>query len=695
MSVDSDRWRRAEVLFHAALEYASPDRGAFLDQSCGDDSDLRLLVDQLISKDSARPSFLERPAALAAESGGSPGEPSSPSPGVEGGTLPREDLVGRQIGSYRITLLLGAGGMGEVYRAHDDRLDRDVAIKILPTEFARDPSRLARFHREARVLASLNHPNIAAIYGLEEAAGRECLVLELVEGQRLRGPLPRQSAIDLALQVADALDAAHQHGIVHRDLKPANVNVTPEGRVKVLDFGLAKAIATTEPAPAPGRPTSGREPETTMTGNLLGTPGYMSPEQARGEAVDQRTDVWAFGCLLFELLTGRRAFEIATVADTVTAILEREPDWRALSDDTPPAVRSLLKRCLTKELEARERSFADVRAVLAELPRVRPRQGRATGHAASVDAYELCLRARYQHQQRTPDGLARALRLFEQAIERDPECALAHAGVAHVCLIACYFGGMPTVAGMQRMKAAALRAVELDETLAVGHVRLGDALCFKDWDWPGAEREFLRALELDPESPEARCRFGLFLWARQRFEESLDQLTMAIELDPLSLDANWVLGWAFLSLERLADAEATAGRLLAMAPSAWLGHHLEAFVHLRRGALLEATIALERAAALEGGPAMLCTYAACCVRAGKFEDAHAAVATVEQMATRRIVPPTWMAMGYDAVGAVSETTACMEQAVRERHMLLVHMRGWMDLTGMLAPYRHVLDEHDL
>jgi serine/threonine protein kinase len=579
MSVDQDVWRRAEHLFHAALERPPEDQRAFLDRSCGDEPGLRRLVETLLAQDEQHPSFLEK-AAFAAAAADSASRPSTPAPRARppGSSLPpsHEHLIGRRFGAYRILSLLGAGGMGEVYRAHDDKLDRDVAIKMLPVEFARDPGRLARFRREARVLASLNHPNIGAIHGLEESAEGDYLVLELVDGDKPHGPLPVPAVIDLACQVAEALEAAHQHGVVHRDLKPANVKVTPQGRVKVLDFGLAKAVAGGEPSPIlPGPVPPARDG--TLTGTVLGTPGYMSPEQARGEAVDQRTDIWAFGCLVYELLAGHRAFERVTVSDTVTAVLEQEPDWRALPEDTPAKLRDLLMRCLQKEASVRASSIAAVREALIGLQRA-PRQALVKPHASSVDAYELCLRARYHHQQRTPEGLGTALRLFEQALERDPDCALAHAGIAHVCLITCYFGGIPPSVAMPKMKAAAQRAVELDETLAVGHVRLGDALCFKDWNWAGAEREFLRALELDPDSPEALSRYGLFLWARQRHVEALVPLRKALELDPFSLDTNWLLGWTYISLDWLDEADETARRLLAMAPAVWLGYHIAAAV---------------------------------------------------------------------------------------------------------------------
>jgi serine/threonine protein kinase/Tol biopolymer transport system component len=272
-------------------------------------------------------------------------------------------MAPERIGVYQIQTLLGAGGMGEVYRARDTKLARDVAIKILPHAFTSDLERVARFEREARMLASLNHPNIGAIYGLEDTAGVRALVLELVEGDTLgdrirRGPVPMKEALAIARQIADALEAAHEKGIVHRDLKPANIKITPNGVVKVLDFGLAKVGADEASAPdLSNSPTV--TISSTREGVILGTAAYMSPEQARGRAVDKRTDIWAFGCVLFETLTGQVAFNGDTVSDTVVAILSGEPKWDALPATTPAGVRLLLQRCLEKDPKRRLRDIGD------------------------------------------------------------------------------------------------------------------------------------------------------------------------------------------------------------------------------------------------------------------------------------------------------------------------------------------------
>jgi serine/threonine protein kinase len=279
---------------------------------------------------------------------------------------------GDRLGPYEIVAPLGAGGMGEVYRAKDTKLGRDVAIKVLPPAVAHDAERLARFKREAQVLASLNHPNIAAIYGLDEAGDKLFLVLELVEGEDLsahikRGPMPPGEALEIARQIALALEEAHEKGIVHRDLKPANVKLTPDGKVKVLDFGLAKAYATDGSGAASFN--SGNSPTmthaATMAGMILGTAAYMAPEQARAKGVDKRADIWAFGVVLFEMLAGRPMFDGETVTDVLAAVIGHEPDWSALPASVGPGTRRVLARCVEKNPKLRYRDIGDVAADLA------------------------------------------------------------------------------------------------------------------------------------------------------------------------------------------------------------------------------------------------------------------------------------------------------------------------------------------
>ncbi len=274
-------------------------------------------------------------------------------------------MIGKALAHYEITAQIGKGGMGEVYQAKDTKLGRDVAIKVLPEEFALDPGRVARFQREAKLLAALNHPNIAAIYGLEEFEDTHFLVMELIEGDTLadrikRGPIPVDESMKLSLQIAEALEAAHEKGVIHRDLKPPNIKVTPEGKVKVLDFGLAKAyVGDTEASDLADSPTL--SDVATRHGVILGTAAYMSPEQATGKSVDKRADIWAFGVVLFEMLTGKKLFQGDTVTETIAGVIKSEPAWDALPPDLHPRIRLLLERCLEKIPRNRYSSMNDPR----------------------------------------------------------------------------------------------------------------------------------------------------------------------------------------------------------------------------------------------------------------------------------------------------------------------------------------------
>ena len=361
--MSSDRGRQIEDLFHAALGCPADQRSAFLTRACQGDDALLREVASLLAQESSAEGFMSVPATALV--------------GLAGPNAPRGTLVGARFGPYTIRSLLGVGGMGEVYRAHDGTLGREVAIKVLSPAFTAEPERRARFEREARMLATLNHPHIGAIYGVEEADSVRGLVLELVEGETLAeriarsgrvngadGPgLPLNEALTIARQISEGLEVAHEKGIVHRDFKPANIKITPDGVVKVLDFGLAK-VASPDGL--------GSDLTHSRAGLVFGTPAYMSPEQARGHNLDKRADIWAFGCVLFEMLTGRIAFEGDTVSDTIAKILEREPDWSALPADTPAAVRTLMLRCLAKNPKQRVRDIGDVRIEIDAITEVVP-----------------------------------------------------------------------------------------------------------------------------------------------------------------------------------------------------------------------------------------------------------------------------------------------------------------------------------
>ncbi len=348
-----ERWKRIEELYHAASALPPSERPAFLVEACGQDEGLRRELESFLTESAFDDGFFESAAM-----GTSP---------VTAAHIGAAAMIGRSLGGYRLEALLGAGGMGEVYRARDMKLGRDVAIKILPRAFTSDPDRLARFEREARLLAALNHPNICAIYGIEDADDVRFLILELVNGDTLAERLADgahalsiHEAIAIGRQMAEALEVAHDKGIIHRDLKPANVKITSDGVVKVLDFGLAKAVGGEGAGPDL---THVSEPTRSgmRAGVVMGTAAYMSPEQARGLPVDKRTDIWAFGCVLYQMMTGQIAFGGETASDSIAKILEREPDWSALPPSTPATIRRLLLRCLAKDPKKRLRDIGDAR----------------------------------------------------------------------------------------------------------------------------------------------------------------------------------------------------------------------------------------------------------------------------------------------------------------------------------------------
>ena len=342
------RWQQIEKLYHAALECEPGERAAFLVRACDGDADLRGEVESLLEQNS-QDGALDRPAFEGAQSLLDPSVAR-----ITAGTL---------LGPYRVEGPLGAGGMGEVYRAKDTKLDREVAIKVLPSALATDPERLARFGREAKVLASLNHYNIAQIYGIEESSGIRALVMELVPGKTLHGPLPMATALDYARQIADALEAAHEKGIIHRDLKPANIMITPAGVVKVLDFGLA-AITQNSAASAVDPDNSPTLTMATQAGMILGTASYMAPEQAAGQPVDRRADIWAFGVVLYEMLTGQRLFTGDSIAHILADVLRAPIDFTKLPQETPRAIRNLLKRCLDRNVKTRLQAIGEARIAI-------------------------------------------------------------------------------------------------------------------------------------------------------------------------------------------------------------------------------------------------------------------------------------------------------------------------------------------
>ena len=369
---DPGRWSRVKDIFDSALARAPQERGAFVREACREDTELRQEVESLLAAHANAGGFAENPAiaALVGEAMSNRSAAAALTPGVE-------------LGPYQIVSPLDTGAMGEVYRARDTRLARDVAVKVLPAALSVDAERIARLEREARLLASLNHPHIATIHSLEVSNGICGLVMELVEGRTLaehlaRGPLQMNRALEIAREIAEALEAAHDKAIVHRDLKPSNIKLTGTGDVKVLDFGLASARGAEEHDNTEGAAGGGPR----QADVIAGTPAYMSPEQARGERVDQRADIWAFGCVLYEMLTGQRAFGGTTISDTLAAVLEHEPDWERLPRTLPEGIRRLLRRCLERDPRRRLHHIADARIEVEDAAR-----NQADGSPATAERF--------------------------------------------------------------------------------------------------------------------------------------------------------------------------------------------------------------------------------------------------------------------------------------------------------------------
>jgi TolB-like protein/Tfp pilus assembly protein PilF len=821
-----ERWQKVEQLYHAALEREEGRRAAYVYEVCAGDEALRREVESLLAQESQAEQFLETPALeIVAKDLADHQSQSS--------------LVGRQLGTYKILSILGAGGMGEVYQARDSKLNRDVAIKVLPATFVHEAERLARFQREARMLAALNHPNIATIYGLEQSEGAHYLVMELVPGQTLAerihaGALKINEALKVAAQIAEALEAAHEKGVIHRDLKPANVKVTPEGRVKVLDFGLAKAFAGDGELDHSNAPTL--TAMSTEDGRILGTPAYMSPEQAREKPVDKRTDIWAFGCVFYELLTRKEAFRGETVSDTMALVLEREPDWEALPPETPTRILDLLRRCLQKEAQRRPRDFRDLRIQLEEIPtdatsrpwwlgkmavgiatvvliillvgagwlyrfaargvtidsvavlpftnasgdpnaeylsdgiteslinslsqlphlKVMSRdasfrykgketdaqtvgrdlgvravfEGRVTQRGDSLtigaelidardnshiwgqqysrkpsdifglqdeivramttalrlrltgedekrlarsytpnpEAYQDYLRGRY-FWQKTGLGLNKGAEYFQQAIAKDPGYALAYDGLADSYILLAVFGFSSPKEAYPKAKEAALRSLELDGKLSEAHTSLARIKAEYDWDWSGAEREFQRAMELNPSYATAYQWYGSALSTMGRPEEAIANYKRALELDPLSPTINGALGQAYCYTRQYDQAIEQLQKTLELDPNISFPRVALAYAYLQKSMNKEAIEELEKHNVISQGRVWAVAelgYAYGVV--GRRPEAQRMLDKVTQVSKQKFVAADAMAQIYTGLGEKSKAFEWLEEGYERRSL---------------------------
>ena len=811
--MDSQRWRQLNDLFAAALERPAAERSPFLAGACGEDLGLRGEVESLLAAHEEAGDFIETPALQGLA-------------GLEA-SEPADDLAaGSRLGPYEVVALLGAGGMGRVYRARDPRLGREVAIKVLPHRALGDRTQLARFTREARAAGSLNHPNLLAVYDVGTETASPYVVTELLEGEtlleRLRlGPLPVERAVDFGRQIAAGLAAAHAKGVVHRDLKPANLFVTLDGRLKILDFGLAKQTGAEGGAPASGA---------TRPGMVLGTVGYMSPEQVRGHPVDLRSDIFSFGAVLYEMLSGRRAFSGDSAVETMNAILSHEPPGLAAAGcAVPPAVERLVWSCLRKTPEERfpsareltaaleasssapspaepstliaparaairegrlpmiavlpfvnlsaepdqdyfcegmadeliralgqlhglrilaRMSAAQLRARGEELRRIGERLGvekviegsvrksggllrisvqlvnladgahlwsgkydreprdvfalqdeiadrvvealrgrlvvsappggpRVRRYTADLEAYHLYLRGRYHWNKRHEGGLLEAVRCFEQAIERDPAYAPAYAGLAdtYALMGQSIYDLLPPREALPRARAAALKALEIDEGLAEPHACLGWIKLHYDWDWNGARESFERSLALDPDRATTRHWYSFLLSAQGEREAAQREAERAWELDPLSLIVNANLIQPDYYSHRFDRAIVEGEKLVRMEPGFAISHYWLGVAYIAAGRYREAVPELRAFSASGGGetrgPALV-GYAL-----GRAGDRSAALELRDQLlaaAGRRYVPAFHLALVHIGLGDLDAACADLERAYAERSDQLAYLK---------------------
>ena len=782
---------------------------------------------------------------------------------------------GDSLGPYRVVDKLGEGGMGEVYRATDVNLKRQVAIKVLPASVGAESDRLARFQREAEVLASLNHPNIAAIYGLEKRGDSTALVMELVEGPTLadriaQGAIPLDQAMPIARQIAEALEAAHEQGIVHRDLKPMNIKVRADATVKVLDFGLAKAMVSA--AGSTSGDATMTSPALSEAGTILGTAAYMSPEQARGKAVDRRADIWAFGAVLYEMLTGRRLFRGETVSDLVAAVLRDDIDFNALPETTPEPVARLLKRCLDRDVKQRLQAIGEARVVFEEAtthmttgrassatatstpvppafsrtwwlvaagvlvvaagafalwqPALNdPRADRSpaqTGRSIAVlpfvnssgnaadeyfadgmtdelisslgripglrvaarssvftfkgrnaeirevarklnvdsvlegtvrrsgnrlrvtaalvsatdglqmwssrfendgsdpfgaqdeitrgvvsglslqlsaaalaasqagrtkdpEAHDLYLRALQAQNLASEADLRRALEFYQQAISRDPEFALAYAGIAavHVFLADAY---VAPIEAYPKAKAAAEAALQRDSQLAEGYAAKAIAEFCTDWNWSAADRDFSRALELNPNSVTSLFFRGTYLYFSGRPEQGRADLDRAARLDPLSPLPPFFQEFGSYVNGRYRDVIELHRKTQAIDPSfayidSWLGGAYRELGDYQ--ASLREYAAVEKL--LHGAPqyGLALTY----LRLGRDRDARDVMHRLDEHARTHYVPYYLRAPVHAALGDMDTAVQLLRQAVDTREVIVFAFRQTPEMSSLLKDPR--------
>jgi eukaryotic-like serine/threonine-protein kinase len=773
-------------------------------------------------------------------------------------------MIGQTISHYRIVEQLGAGGMGVVFKAQDNRLERAVALKFLPENLAQQPQALERFRREARAASALNHPGICTIYDVGEQDGRAFIAMEFIDGETLRGhihgkPLPLDELLDLGIQIAEALDAAHAEGIIHRDIKPANIFVTKRGRAKVLDFGLAKLIpkgvanAAADSAAAPSDSTS-------VLGIISGTPSYMSPEQVRGDDLDARTDIFSLGLVLYEMATGTQAFRGGTGGAIIEAVLTRPPaSVRSINPQVPPRLEAIIEKALRKDRGQRYQHAAQILADLQRLKRASdsgsvdrepdtqsvpafpahhlssannpgsgastppsgsfraPRvskmisslavlpfenvsrdpendylsdgitsslinnlatvpklrvmarstvfryKGReidpqaigrelhvravltgrmmqsggslridtelvdvATGsqiwgaqfdrkpgdiftiqdeisqeisgklrlqltraekkrlvrrHTEDAEAYRLYLQGHHHWNRWTEEGFYKAIGYFQQAIQKDPGYALAYAGVADSYVLLGWNSYLPPKEAFPKGKAAALKALELAPDLGEAHTDLAAVLWLHDWQWPEAQREFQRSLELSPCYPTANHYYAECVMTMGRHAEALTRMKKSLELDPLSLIINVAIGWAYYHARQYDQAVEQLLRTVELDPNYPMTYWILGLLYRKTARYDSAISAGEKGVHLSGGsPLMRAALAQSYAEAGRAKDAQQILDDLTKLAQHKYVAPQFFAGIHIGLGEYDRALECLEKSCAEHcHWLLyLHIDPSMD-----------------
>ncbi len=826
------RWQQIEQLYHAALDRAAEERAAFLAAACQGDDILRREIESLLASHEEVGSFIDKP----------------PDDIVAGMLADEQEhsMIGRTLGHYKLQSLLGAGGMGEVYRARDTRLDRDVAVKILPEHLANHPEALRRFEREAKAVAALSHPNILAIHDFGAEQGVSYAVTELLEGETLRmslkrSPLGWRRVVEIGIAIAEGLAAAHAKGIIHRDLKPENIFLTTDGRVKILDFGIARVK---HPVSPDAETLNSSTPETTKPGVLMGTIGYMSPEQVRGEVADAPSDIFSLGCVLYEMVSGTRPFARTTTAETIAAILNEKPHALSeLNKEVPVVLAQVINRCLEKNPGSRYQSAHDLafglkaisrerrisqsvlfparfrlrpatwigamavilligmalalylfsrreKAIdslailplvnasgdanldylsdgitenlinsLSQLPKLRvmarstvfsykgkeidPRKvGRElnvraifTGRvlqsgdtlSAEVDlvdgldgsqlwgerysrklaelsameaeitrsiseklrprlsgeekerltnrypekseAHLLYLKGRHFWNNWTGGEIRKGIEYFEQALAADPGFALAWVGLADA-----YYGlsgvYLPSEEMMPKVRAAAKRALDIDETLGEAHSSLAFATAFYDWNWVAAEREFKRAIELNPGYANAHWGYGLYFINVRQPNDALREFKLAQELDPLSpsiaVTAVWPYIFAPPSARQYDQAVTRLRRIIDVNPNFPPAHSLLGWVYKQKGMFDEAIAESNKVRQLDDSPWSLANLGVVYAVAGKRGEAKRVLDELQGLPKQKHVRPTMMAAIYAGLGEKDQAFSWLEKAFESR-----------------------------